>query len=96
MCLFFIVLLAGPRIGGLFWWLFAPTRWDTAFSNVLWPIFGLIFAPWTTLMWVAVAPLGTATGADWIWIAFGAAADLFSFLSSGYGNRTRVPGYTRY
>ena len=92
MCLFFIMLAAGPRVAGLFWWLFAPTRWDTAFDNVLWPIFGLIFAPWTTLMWVSVAPLGETAGYDWVWIGFGIAADVMSIASSGYGNRSRVRG----
>ena len=96
MCLFFIMLFAGPRAAGLIWWLFSPTRWDTAFSTWLWPALGIVFLPWTTLMWVSVAPFGTATGWDWMWLAFGFLADLISLTSSGYGNRNRMPGYSSY
>ena len=90
MCLFIIVLVGGPRLGGLIWWLFEPDRWDSAFSSFVWPILGLILAPWTTLMFVAVAPFGNVSGYDWIWLAFGAAADLFSYLSQGYGGRSKM------
>jgi hypothetical protein len=96
MCLFFILLAAGPRVAGFLWWLFAPGRWDSAFDNVLWPILGLVFLPWTTIMWVSVAPFGNVDGYDYMWLAFGFAADVLSIASGGYGNRNRVPGYSNY
>jgi hypothetical protein len=94
MCLFFITLLLGPRAAILFWWLFAPGRWDSAFDTFVWPLLGVIFLPWTTIMFVAVAPFGTVAGYDWMWLAFGFVADLAMHAGGGYGNRRRVPGYS--
>lgn len=94
MCLFFITLIGGPRLGGALWWALYPGRWDTAFSTFLWPVLGLIFLPWTTIMFVSVAPFGNISGYDWMWLGFGVLADFTSLASSGYGNRNRVPGYT--
>ena len=92
MCLFFTVLLLGPRAGIFFWWLVNPGRWHAAFSSVVWPILGFIFLPWTTLMFVAVAPLGVVSGFDWAWLALAFFADVMTWSSSGYSNRTRL-GY---
>lgn len=95
MCLFLITLIGGPRVGGVVWWLFYPDRWDHAFSNVLWPVAGLIALPWTTITFVAVAPYGNVAGYDWIWLAFGFVADVLSMTSGGYSGRNQVGG-TRY
>lgn len=93
MCLFFLVLLCGPRAGVLFWWLVNPDRWDTAFSSAVWPVLGFVFLPWTTLMFVAVAPFGNVAGFDWVWLALAFVVDISSIASSGYGNRGRIPYY---
>ena len=64
MCCFFTVLVfLGPRFAGIIWWLIQPIRWvgetgASAFSSAIWPILGLIFLPWSTLLYVAVAPGG--------------------------------------
>ena len=96
MCLFLLVLFGGPRIGIVFWWLVEPGRWSSAFDTFIVPALGFIFLPWTTLMFVAVAPFGNVAGSDWIWLALAVFLDLCSFLSSGYGYRSRgypPPGY---
>ena len=93
MCLFFIILFAGPRLGILFWWLIEPSRWDAAFSFYLWPFLGFFFLPWSTLMFVAVAPFGNVAGWDWFWLALAVFADFSSYASGGYSNRNRIPGY---
>ena len=93
MCLFFTLLLAGPRIGIILWWLFEPSRWEAAFDTFVWPLIGFIFLPWTTIMFVAVAPFGNVAGWDWFWLALAVVADISSYTSSGYGNRNRMPGY---
>ena len=92
MCLFFAILLLGPRIGILFWWIAEPGRWDAAFTTVIWPLLGFVFMPWTTLMFVAVAPFGNIAGWDWMWLAFAAFADIASWSGGGYSNRYRM-GY---
>ena len=50
---------------------------------------GLIFAPWTALMYVMVFPLN---GFDWIWLGFGIIADIVSYVGA-YHNRKQVPMY---
>jgi hypothetical protein len=93
MCLFFLLLILSPRAAIIFWWIFEPGRWDAAFGSVVWPILGFVFLPWTTLMWVAVAPFGNVAGWDWLWLALGFLADISSLSSSGYANRGRIPRY---
>ena len=58
-CAFLALVLLGPRIFGAFWWLFQPGRWEAAFNGWtggnlwwIWPVLGIIFVPWTTIMFV--------------------------------------------
>jgi len=97
MCCFLtLFVLLGPRIAGIFWWILQPIRWVGsvgAFQSWIWPVLGLIFVPFTTLMYVAIAP-GGVVGWDWLWIGLAVAADIMSYAGGGYGNRNRIPGYT--
>jgi hypothetical protein len=95
MCCFLTTLfMLGPRAVVLFWWLINPLRFDLAFNGFIWPFLGLVFAPWTTLMYVLVwSPVTGVYGFDWVWLAFAFLADLGSYAGSGYGNRQRIPGY---
>jgi len=53
MCCLLLIGLIAPRFLIVFLWIF--TRWiDRAFNGFLWPLLGLIFAPYTTL-WYSVA-----------------------------------------
>jgi len=90
MCLFFILLLLGPRIAGVTWWIVQPTRWDLAFTSFLWPMLGIVFAPWTTLMYVILSP-GGITGWEWLWIGLMVFADVASWTTAGYNNRDKIP-----
>ena len=96
MCCFLtLFMLLGPRVAGIFWWIAQPIRWVGAlgaFDSWLWPILGLLFLPFTTLMYVAFAP-GGIVGWDWLWIGLGVLADIASYTGGGYGNRNRIPGY---
>jgi hypothetical protein len=93
MCCFFTVLVVlGPRVAGAIWWLVQPMRWQAAFNNNwLWPVLGLIFLPWLTLMYVIVAP-GGIVGFDWVWLGLALVGDIGSYSGGGYGNRRRL-GY---
>ncbi|MPZ48431.1 MAG: hypothetical protein GEU75_03815 [Dehalococcoidia bacterium] len=93
MCLFFTLLLAGPRVAIVFWWLINPDRWDAAFDTFVLPALGFIFVPWTTLMFVIVAPFGNVAGWDWFWLVLALVADISTWGSSSYSNRGRIPGY---
>jgi hypothetical protein len=99
-CAFLALVLAGPRVFGVFWWIFQPVRWQAAFTNLfggglwwLWPILGIIFLPWTTLMYVIVAP-GGIVGWDWLWIGIMLVFDIASY-GGGVGRKS-IPGYEGY
>jgi hypothetical protein len=99
-CAFLSLLLLGPRFFGALWWLVQPARWQAAFTSWgssglwwLWPVLGIVFIPWTTIMYVVVAP-GGVTGWDWLWIGLMVVADIASY-TSGVG-RKRIPGYQGY
>jgi hypothetical protein len=87
-CLFASLVAGAPRLGFLIWWLIQPNRITATFSSFLWPMLGLIFMPWTTIAYVAVAP-GGVTWFDWVWLAFGVLADLASY-GGGVANRQRA------
>jgi hypothetical protein len=94
MCCFFTSLLFfGPRLAFLVYWLIAPVRVNLSLAGFNFPwlasLLGLIFVPWTILMYAIVFPLN---GFDWLWIGLGLAADIAGYIGS-YHNRQRVPGY---
>jgi hypothetical protein len=94
MCCFFTTLLfLGPRAGVLIWWLIRPVYYQAVFQSFIWPILGLIFAPWTTLMFLIVAP-GGVVGFDWVWMSLAILTDLGTYAGGGYGNRDRIREYT--
>ena len=93
MCCFFTTLLFfGPRLAFLIYWLVPVGRVKIflAFNTWIWPLLGLIFLPWTILMYVIVFPVG---GFDWIWLGLAFAADIAGYVG-GARNRNRVPGYS--
>lgn len=90
-CIFTLLLLLGARFADIVWWIAQPNRWDAAFSSVLWPILGIIFAPWTTLMYVVVAP-GGVNGIDWLFIILAIIVDVGFWTGGAWGNRGRMPG----
>jgi len=96
MCLLLLLMMLSPRAAILFWWLVEPNRWESAFDTWVWPLLGAIVLPWTTLMFVAVAPFGNVADWDWVWLSFAFLIDLMSLLGEGFGGRSRVPGYTHY
>jgi hypothetical protein len=97
-CAFLALVLAGPRIVGGFWWLFQPARWQLAFNSWsgvwwIWPLLGIIFLPWTTLMYVIVSP-GGMIGWDWLWVGLMLIADIASY--AGGAGRKQIPTYEGY
>lgn len=94
MCCFFTVLIFfGPRLAFLVYWLLLPGKVTAALEAFNFPwlvgILGLIFAPWTMLMYAIVFPMN---GWDWIWIGLAIGADIVSY-TAGYKNRNSVPYY---
>ena len=89
MCCFFTILLfLGPRFAGIVWWFIQPARWNLAFDTFIIPILGIIFLPWTLLMYVIVAP-GGLTGLEWVFVGLMLVFDIGSYVGGGWGNRSR-------
>lgn len=87
-CLAAVVAFIGPRFGILVWWLVDQDRWESAFDSFWVALLGFVFLPWTTIMWVLVAPNGV-NGFDWIILGLGLLFDMFSYSSGGYSGRQR-------
>ena len=93
-CVFLILSFLGPRAGILIWWLADQALWNATFDRFIWPLLGFLFVPWTTLMYVIVAPAGLE-GFDWIWLGIAFVADI-AMYSGGVYKRQEVPGYNQY
>jgi len=99
-CLVTALLLLGPRLALLVWWLMDAARFSLAFNTPPWPLhvawpfwvwalIGGIFVPWTTLAYLIVFP-GGVVGLDWIWLGVGLLIDLGAHFGGGYRNRGRI------
>lgn len=89
MCLLIALMSGGPRLAIVLWWLLATNRWEAAFDTFLVPFLGFVFLPWTTLMFVIVAPGGDMAGYDWIWLGIAFLMDMVSLGSGGREGRSR-------
>lgn len=88
-CLFTVLILLGPRVANIIWWILDTARWSATFSSIIWPILGIIFAPWTTLTYVLVRA-GGISGLDVVLLMIAITADVLSYAGGGYGNRKRI------
>jgi hypothetical protein len=82
MCCFVLLFSAlGPRFVILGMWLFG-SRVDLAFSTWLWPLLGLLLAPWTTMMYLLTWSVANGvSGADWILVGIGVAIDVGTYAA---------------
>lgn len=81
-----------PRVVLIIMWIFG-WRINAAFDTFIWPLLGLIFAPYTTIMFVLTwSPVTGIAGWDWVWIAMGVVLDIMKW-SQMVNNRKQVPGY---
>ena len=99
-CLFAIFAGCFPRVGTLLIWLARPDLFAAAFGGSwLWPVIGVIFLPYTTLMWALVWASGPGIGGiEWLWLILALVLDLLHWTSASaatYRSRDRIPAYTR-
>ncbi len=96
-CLFAIFGAFFPRLAVLFIWLARPAYFSAAFGGSwLLPVLGVIFLPFTTLLYVLLWSPGIGlVGLDWLWLLFALVLDLGNVGSTGYANRDRLPAYRR-
>ena len=90
-CLFALIAVLSPRLAVFLLWAF--TNYVNLAFHGGWflPLLGLLFAPWTTLMYVLVyAPVGPIHVAGWILVAIGVFLDL-SAWGQAAANRKSMP-----
>jgi hypothetical protein len=94
-CLFLIFGAAFPRLATIFIWLARPAFFSAAFGGAwLIPLLGIIFLPFTTLMYVLLWSPAGLIGWDWFWLFLAVVIDLGGLAGSTYANRDRIPaGY---
>jgi hypothetical protein len=86
-CLFVLISLISPRLGIIILWAFTNYI-SRSFDGFLLPLLGLLFLPWTTLMYVLVqAPAGDVSFFGWVFVGIGILFDLGS-----YGQAARSQG----
>jgi hypothetical protein len=87
MCCFFASLwFLGPRFAFLIFWLipWGRLKITAALSGWFWPLLGLIFLPWTILMYVLVYPI---IGFDWLWLGLAVVADISAYVAGAARRR---------
>ena len=88
-CTLTVLMMFGPRLAILVWWLINPARINLAVNDSwILAILALIFLPWTAIMYLIVFP-GGIVGFDWLWLGLGLLADITSYAGGGIGNRDR-------
>jgi hypothetical protein len=93
-CLFALMGAFTPRLLFLFIWIARPAYVDAVFDTFIFPLLGLIFLPFTTLMWVLLdAPPVGIEGFDWLWIALAVLLDLGHY-GGAYAQRGAYRGRT--
>ena len=91
-----LAVMAGliPRFVLLVFWLARPDRMDAIFTSFIWPLLGLIFMPFATLMYVLLWVPGVGvTGWDWFWVGIAALLDIGHWGASA-GQRNQAPTRT--
>jgi len=91
-CLFVILGAFTPRLLFLIVWIARPAYVDAVFDTFIFPLLGLIFLPFTTLLWVLLdAPPVGVEGFDWFWIVLAVLMDL-SHYAGAYTQRGSYSG----
>ena len=93
-CLLAFVIAFAPRLILILAWIFG-TRWDIVFDTWIWPVLGIIFAPYTTVMYLLVwSPATGIAGFDWLWLALGVMLDVMKW-GQIYNSRSGIPGVSQ-
>jgi hypothetical protein len=95
-CLFALMAGFAPRLAALFLWIARPAYFSAAFNGSwFWPILGIIFLPFTTIMYAILWTPGIGlTTWDWVWLIMAVILDLMHYSSTAYSNRNAIPGYS--
>jgi hypothetical protein len=82
-----------PRAMLILAWIFSE-RWRVVWgTDWLVPLLGILFLPYTTIMYMLVWSPRGVEGWDWLWIILGLILDVGHWIQVA-NNRKQVPGYT--
>ena len=91
-CFIAFFIAFAPRLVLILAWIFSA-RWDVVWQTWLWPLLGIIFLPYTTVMYMlAYNPVTGIAGWDWMWIGLGVLLDLMKWGQIA-NSRKGIPGY---
>ena len=93
MCLFAISPGGAPTAFAIYW-IARPGVVEAVFGTFIWPLLGLIFLPFTTLMYTISGPRDRRDGLGLAVDRVCALLDLGHYGYSAYGNRESIPGMT--
>jgi len=94
-CLVGGAAIIGPRFALALWWILG-NKVELAFDSWVWPLLGLLFAPWTTLAYViAWQPGGLDGNVDALLVLLGIALDIITYMHrfAAKAVRQSPPGY---
>ncbi len=91
-CLLAFTAAFAPRLVLILAWIFGR-RWDLVWQgNVILPLLGILFLPYTTVMYILVWSPAGLSGFDWVWLGLGVLLDIMKW-SQIARNREGIPGY---
>jgi hypothetical protein len=91
-CMLALGIAFAPRVMLVLAWIFSD-RWTVVWQgNWIAPLLGIIFLPYTTIMYVLVWKPTGIDGWDWMWIILGLLLDVMHWQQT-FVNRKQVPGY---
>jgi hypothetical protein len=91
-CLFAVIAVLSPRLALALVWIFTNEVTKAFHGAIIWPLLGLIFLPFTTLIYCLVYATGTGvTGWGWLFVVIAFLVDMAAYGGSGYTNRDRIP-----
>lgn len=89
-CLIFLLAAFAPRIALLLVWIFTPYVSRAFHNGFIWPFLGLLFLPFTTLIYSFVYVPGVGvTGWRWVWVVLGVLLDIAWHGGSAARRRAR-------
>ena len=91
-CLLAFAIAFAPHVILILAWIFS-TRWPLVWGgDFIVPFLGIVFLPYTTIMYMLVYTPKGIEGWDWIWILLGVTLDIVKWTGIA-NNRKQVPGY---
>ena len=81
-CLLAMIGALSPRLLFVIIWIARPAYVDAVFDTFIFPLLGVIFLPFGTLMWVLLdAPPAGIHGWDVVWITIAVLMDLSHYMT---------------